>query len=60
MNPDLIPPVLGVVGLIIAFVIYARVKQHPAGEGKVVEIGDQIHLGAMVFGKHLLLLLWAH
>jgi len=51
MNPDLIPPILGAVGLVIAFIIYAMVKQHPAGEGKVVEIGDQIHLGAMVFMK---------
>ncbi|WP_455200156.1 sodium-translocating pyrophosphatase [Kaarinaea lacus] len=51
MNPDLIPPILGAVGLVIAFIIYAMVKQHAAGEGKVVEIGDQIHLGAMVFMK---------
>jgi K(+)-stimulated pyrophosphate-energized sodium pump len=51
MNPDLIPPILGAVGLVIAFIIYAMVKKHPAGEGKVVEIGDQIHLGAMVFMK---------
>lgn len=26
-------------------------KESPAGSGKVVEIGDQIHLGAMVFMK---------
>lgn len=51
MNPEYIPPVLGAVGMVIAFIIYAMVKKHPAGEGKVVEIGDQIHLGAMVFMK---------
>ena len=51
MNPEYLPPILGVVGLIVAFIIYNMVKQHPAGEGKVVEIGDQIHLGAMVFMK---------
>ena len=51
MNPEFIPPVLGVVGLVIAFIIYGAVKKHPAGEGKVVEIGDQVHLGAMVFMK---------
>ncbi|MDH5354940.1 MAG: sodium-translocating pyrophosphatase, partial [Gammaproteobacteria bacterium] len=28
-----------------------QVKKHPEGEGKVVEIGNQIHLGAMVFMK---------
>ncbi|MCI0507654.1 MAG: sodium-translocating pyrophosphatase [Gammaproteobacteria bacterium] len=51
MNPEYLPPVLGVVGLVVAFIIYNIVKQYPAGEGKVVEIGDQIHLGAMVFIK---------
>ncbi|WP_455375924.1 sodium-translocating pyrophosphatase [Kaarinaea lacus] len=51
MNPEYIPPVLGAVGMVIAFIIYAMVKKHPAGEGKVMEIGDQIHLGAMVFMK---------
>ncbi|WP_455366875.1 sodium-translocating pyrophosphatase, partial [Kaarinaea lacus] len=51
MNPEYLPPILGVVGLIVAFIIYNMVKQHPGGEGKVVEIGDQIHLGAMVFMK---------
>jgi len=51
MNPHFIPPILGIIGLVVAFIIYSMVKQHPAGEGKVVEIGDQIHLGAMVFMK---------
>ncbi|KPJ96492.1 MAG: potassium transporter [Gammaproteobacteria bacterium SG8_15] len=51
MNPEYLPPILGVVGLIVAFIIYNMVKQHPAGESKVTEIGDQIHLGAMVFMK---------
>jgi len=49
MEITYIPPVLGVGGLIIAFIIYVMVKKRPAGEGKVVEIGDAIHLGAMVF-----------
>jgi K(+)-stimulated pyrophosphate-energized sodium pump len=51
MNPDYIPPILGIVGLVVAFIIYNMVKQHPEAEGKVAEIGDQIHLGAMVFMK---------
>ena len=46
-----IPPILGTLGLVIAFIIYAGIKKYPAGEGKVVEIGEQIHLGAMVFMK---------
>ena len=45
----LLPPIIGVLGLFAAAYIYAQVKKHPEGEGKVVEIGNQIHLGAMVF-----------
>ncbi|WP_455198044.1 sodium-translocating pyrophosphatase [Kaarinaea lacus] len=49
METTYIPPALGVAGLIIAFIIYGMVKKRPAAEGKVAEIGDAIHLGAMVF-----------
>ena len=44
-----LPPALGVFGLVCAFVIYRLVMLSPAGEDKVTAIGDQIHLGAMVF-----------
>ncbi len=44
-----IPPVLGLFGLIAAFVMYRVVKRYPGGEGKVVEIASAIHDGAMVF-----------
>ena len=47
----LIPVVLGVAGLVAAFQLYKMVLRHPAGSGKVVEIGDAIHEGAMVFLK---------
>jgi len=47
----LIPPIIGVLGLIAASYTYMQVKKYPEGEGKVVEIGNQIHLGAMVFMK---------
>lgn len=43
------PPVLGVLGLISAFVIFQLVKSYPGGEGAVREIADAIHSGAMVF-----------
>ena len=43
------PPILGVGGLIVAFVIYHIMTRHDHGEGVVKKIGDQIHLGAMVF-----------
>ncbi len=49
MNISYVPPALGVAGLFIAFILYGMVKKWPAGEGKVAEIGEEIHLGAMVF-----------
>jgi K(+)-stimulated pyrophosphate-energized sodium pump len=42
-------PVLGVVGLIIAFVIYGSVKSKPVGSEKMKEISDMIHDGSMAF-----------
>jgi K(+)-stimulated pyrophosphate-energized sodium pump len=45
----LYPPLLGSVGLVIAFVIYHMLIRHIHGDGAVKHIGDQIHLGAMVF-----------
>ena len=48
-NLLVLPPALGVLGLIIAFVIYQMVLRNDAGEGLVKKISDQIHLGAMVF-----------
>ncbi len=44
-----IPVILGVLGLISAWVIFGFVKRFPEGEGKVVEISNSIHKGAMVF-----------
>ena len=46
---EFLPVVLGGVGLVAAFLVYSMVLKYPAGEGKVSEIGDQIHRGAMVF-----------
>jgi K(+)-stimulated pyrophosphate-energized sodium pump len=45
----LIPTLFGVFGLVVAYFIFQKVKEYPEGEAKVKEIGDQIHLGAMVF-----------
>lgn len=44
-----IPPVLGIGGLLVAFAIYHIMSRHNHGDGQVKHIGDQIHLGAMVF-----------
>ena len=49
MNQTLIPPILGVFGLLVAFVVYRVVRRTPAGEGKIAEIAEAIHEGAMVF-----------
>lgn len=47
----IIPPILGLFGLGMAFVIYHVMTRHNHGDGAVKKIGDQIHLGAMVFLK---------
>ncbi len=44
-----LPPLLGVVGLFTALVLYRSILKEDAGDGLVKKIGDQIHLGAMVF-----------
>ena len=46
-----VPPVLGLAGLAFAFMIYHIMSRHNFGDGTVKKIGDQIHLGAMVFMK---------
>ena len=48
-NYFVIPPILGLAGLAVAFIIYHIMSRHNHGDGKVRKIGDQIHLGAMVF-----------
>jgi len=44
-----LPPLLGIIGLGVAYYIYQLVLKYPEGTDKVKNIGDQIHLGAMVF-----------
>lgn len=48
-NLALYPPLLGVIGLVVAFILYRIVVAYPAGDEKVRKIGDAIHEGAMVF-----------
>jgi K(+)-stimulated pyrophosphate-energized sodium pump len=45
----LIPVLFGALGLVVAYFVYGKVKEFPAGEAKVAQIAEQIHLGAMVF-----------
>ena len=51
MNIALFPPLLGLLGMIAAFVVYLLVMRYPDGEDKVKKIGDQIHAGALAFMK---------
>ncbi len=45
----LLPPMLGVFGLLCALFVFLLLLRYPAGDAKVKKIGDAIHLGAMVF-----------
>ena len=49
LSTAILPISLGILGMIAAFLVYARILQTPSGEGRVKEIADEIHLGAMVF-----------
>ena len=51
MNIVLFPPLLGLIGMIAALVVYMLVMKYPDGEDKVKKIGDQIHSGALAFMK---------
>jgi K(+)-stimulated pyrophosphate-energized sodium pump len=42
-------PIVGVIGLVIALVIYNFIKKQPVGSEKMREISDMIHDGAMAF-----------
>lgn len=56
MNP-IITPFAGLAGLVIAFLILATILKRSGGDGKVKEIADQIHKGAMVFMRREFLLI---
>ena len=50
-DANLIAPALGVLGLLIVFFIYQWIKKQPSGSGAVQKIGEQIHIGSIVFMK---------
>jgi K(+)-stimulated pyrophosphate-energized sodium pump len=49
MTSDVAAIVVGVLGLVLALGIYRYVVAQPPGSGAMIEIAEQIHLGAMVF-----------
>jgi K(+)-stimulated pyrophosphate-energized sodium pump len=52
-------PILGLLGLVMAFGIYRHVVAQPAGSGLMTEIADSIHAGAMTFlKKEYSILVW--
>ena len=50
-DQNLIAPGLGVLGLIIVIIIYQWITKQDGGSGAVKKIGEQIHIGAIVFMK---------
>lgn len=51
MEVGLLAPGLGILGLLCALGIYSMVSKLPAGTDKMIEISEEIHLGAMTFLK---------
>jgi K(+)-stimulated pyrophosphate-energized sodium pump len=56
-----VPPILGVLGLVCAFIIYVLMTRYSEGDEKIRKIAAAIHEGAMVFmhREYLMLLLFA-
>ena len=50
-DQNLIAPALGVLGLIIVVFIYQWISKQDGGSGDVKKIGENIHIGAIVFMK---------
>ena len=42
-------PILGVIGFVIAIVLYNLVKSQPVGNERMKDISEDIHAGAMAF-----------
>jgi K(+)-stimulated pyrophosphate-energized sodium pump len=59
METAYFPVIMGVVGVIAAALLYSTVARFPAGEGKVAEIAEAIHQGAMAFIRREYMILWA-
>ncbi|MDT8407998.1 MAG: sodium-translocating pyrophosphatase [Wenzhouxiangellaceae bacterium] len=57
MDQSLIPPLLGIVGLIAAFVVYRAMMRYPVMEGKPTEIAKLIQDGAMAFMRRELIMI---
>ena len=57
MDLSLIPPVLGVVGLVVAFIVFRAMMSFPVMEGKPNSISVMIQQGAMAFMRRELIMI---
>ncbi len=55
---DHMPLVLGVAGLLAAFLLYRIILRYPAGHGRVAEIAREIQQGAMAFMRREYLVMY--
>jgi len=53
----LITPLIGILGLGIAFAFFLKIARRSGGEGKVAEIAEKIHKGAMIFMRREFILI---
>jgi K(+)-stimulated pyrophosphate-energized sodium pump len=53
----MIPPIMGVIGLIMAFIIFGAMSRYPVMEGKPAEIARLIQQGAMAFMRRELIMI---
>jgi K(+)-stimulated pyrophosphate-energized sodium pump len=51
MHLEMVAPIMGLVGLVIAFMIYNYIKFQPVGNERMVEIAEEIQKGSMAFLK---------
>jgi len=59
MTLPMLAPVLGALGLLMAFVVYRYVVAQPAGSGAMTDIAEAIETGAMAFlRKEYSILVW--
>ncbi|MBI4637757.1 MAG: sodium-translocating pyrophosphatase [Candidatus Rokubacteria bacterium] len=59
MTPIAAAPVLGILGLAMAFAMYRYVVAQPSGTATMLDISSQIHVGAMAFlRKEYSILVW--
>mgnify|MGYP006266708637 CR=1 FL=1 len=57
MDTSMIPPIMGVIGLIMAFIIFGAMSRYPVMEGKPAEIARLIQQGAMAFMRRELIMI---